>query len=200
VEPGETASGVSVSGTIFGGGGCEVALTNLQNLTVAGSGQADVVLERSKGFGSAIYEALRLNACADASVKNLDLTLNSGGPFGMGFVATNCDSLNLQGLVAANRDVGAYLDTVSGTSTITCSRFEYSNRGLGLLNSSVAVHSSSFVGNSTGIYESPGNDIDATSNWWGAANGPSNLGGSGNSYEGLIDASNFLTSPAACVP
>src|SRR5690606_555000 len=57
-----------------------------------------------------------------------------------------------------------------------------------------------FQANSTAVRWDGAAVLNAENNYWGAADGPSNLGGSGDSYTGNVDANPFLAARPACAP
>jgi hypothetical protein len=110
---------------------------------------------------------------------------------------------------------GMYFDGIN--NTITCNRV-VNNGGAGIYFDSTAsfgttagtpntVNMNSIAGNAAGMDASvvlAPPDIDATGNWWGAADGPSDAGGSGATGSGdsvtvNVDFSAFATSVPACV-
>lgn len=61
---------------------------------------------------------------------------------------------------------------------------------------SVSATQNCIMGNTTGVSVASGAILNATHNWWGAANGPK-PSGSGNAATGSVSTSPFLKSPAA---
>jgi Ca2+-binding RTX toxin-like protein len=61
------------------------------------------------------------------------------------------------------------------------------------------LNNNQIQGNSHGIQNYTETTVNAEYNYWGAGDGPSNLGGSGDSYYGLVDADPFLTSLPDCL-
>ncbi len=63
------------------------------------------------------------------------------------------------------------------------------------------VHCNSIAGNTVGLQNDTSFLVDATSNWWGNADGPSGSGpGTGDAVSDDVDFSSWLTSASFCVP
>src|SRR5205823_300131 len=114
---------------------------------------------------------------------------------------SNGSDITLTGNTLSGNNIGIALSQVldgadaDGVAvTITHSVFSTNAIGISFDNTTATVRSNTFAGNTSGIVNgNPTILIDAERNYWGAADGPQNLGGSGDSYSGNVDADPFLT-------
>ncbi len=91
-------------------------------------------------------------------------------------------------------------DADSAGAALSCNLFSSSTVGASFADTFAILANNGFVGNGTGLVNATAViTINAENNWWNHPSGPSNLGGSGDSYSGNVDASSFLTSPPACL-
>jgi len=126
--------------------------------------------------------------------------LNSFGNSGGSDVTLTDNNLTNTGVAIslAQLSDGGDLDTAA--ASITCSSFSVNSTGVNISDSVVVLTNNRFSGNSTAVVNgTPANTINAENNFWGTASGPSNLGGSGDSYSGNVDTDPFLTSVPACL-
>ncbi len=102
-----------------------------------------------------------------------------------------------------NNDTGARL--VGGSDGLAFLHNRFSGQsGTGIFVESAAgatttVSENLFTGNTTAIDNEGDGTFDARHNWWGAADGPSGAGGSGDAITGNIDTSAFIPTTAAPV-
>jgi hypothetical protein len=101
-------------------------------------------------------------------------------------------------LAHASGDPGAVVEVA-----ISCNRMLGAGDGVASDESEratpgVALHHNDLNGTSAGVRNLGAASIDATANWWGAADGPSGAGaGSGDPVQGAVEFSGFLAAAAA---
>jgi CSLREA domain-containing protein/uncharacterized repeat protein (TIGR01451 family) len=185
--------------------GVDLSRTSACDLSSAGTGlYADGsdnltirdVTVHNRGYGIGIRNS------QNVLVDTADLAGSGCANAGYSVAVNNSTVVSLTNLVI---DSGAYGVLVEGSTddlTVTCSSIRDTNTGLFYAGSgaTLLVHDNIFDGNGIGFSNNSAHALVAENNFWGAANGPSNLGGSGNSYVGTVDADPFQASPAACAP
>ena len=150
---------------------------------------------------------------AALGIETSTFTGNSAGASGGAVAARGSGSTTITGTrfdgnVAETGSGGALAS--AGALDVTASVFTGNRAALdgGALASSsaqpgdVAVNGSCLVGNEDGVRATGGVAIDATGDWWGAADGPAGSGpGSGDPVGPDVTFTGFLASPpAACLP
>ncbi len=201
VTPNTLSKAIFVSGNTYNGGGSGLHLSNLVNQVIGDTSVtgANVVMADNGGQTSLTDTVLRLDSTDNATVKNLELSLATGSG-GTGLSVNNSNNLTLTENNIAKRSNGISLNGGAGTHSLTCNVVTFSSdAGINISNAQATLTNNTFKGNNTAVRNnSPANLINAENNYWGAANGPSNLGGSGDSYTGNIDADPFLNATPGC--
>lgn len=142
---------------------------------------------------------------------------NSASPFSRGLYLYSTDNSSITG--NSFRDKTNYaigLFDADDNITISCNTIFNSNRGIylgqdfGNPNTGIVANNNNISGNaSAGVELDPGSHtgtLDATSNWWGSATGPtiaSNPGGTGDTIvdpNAVVNYAGFLAAPPACAP
>ncbi|MEI6236580.1 MAG: choice-of-anchor D domain-containing protein, partial [Planctomycetota bacterium] len=188
---------LAVTGNTFAGTfESALSLVNLSNPIISdGSvGGTTISIPTSSGIRGASQFPIRMQSVTNANIQKIDVSYSGGSRSGTGLTLdSNCTGFNGTNIVASNRSTGIVLPT----GTISCSGFLNCDTGVAVGNA-LTISQSVLQGNTTAI-NSGSNPVTATNNYWGAANGPSNLGGTGNGYTGsAITASPFLTTAPAC--
>ena len=119
-----------------------------------------------------------------------------------GLLIQNSDNITVTDVIADNRNTGLHLSGVM-TATVNCSAFTHNLVGVKVNNNSstnVTLVDSHFADNSNdGVDNAATLTVLAENNYWGASDGPSTLGGSGNGYSGSVDADPFLAALPSCL-
>jgi hypothetical protein len=216
-----TVSGYQKNGITFNGCGCAdtvdgVATGTISNSTVTGAGAVPVIAQNGiqVGFGA-----------GPVTVSGNTITghrytgdPNNGTGSGILIFSSQNNLIELNDVEGGNNGIvfqgGSFGLCVAGDSrnnVASCNRVAdhgaFSHEiGVSADSASNSVNDNSIVGNATGVDGSaiPAGSLDAESNWWGAANGPSDAGGSGatGSGDGVtdnVDYQPFATSLPTCV-
>ncbi len=187
-----------------------VGLTDslIENVDATSTVPADsaVGLQINGGSGNTIRGVVSTNRGAGIQLKsshnNLieDNTLGDGMRWGVTVGSSNNNTLRNNDVSNSSR-AGVELYGTSSDNAIHCSTI--SNNSIGIhaqaAVTGLVVSDNDISGNGTGIKNLSGDPINAENNYWGAADGPSSLGGSGDSYSGNVDASPYLTALPACL-
>ncbi|HEV7348551.1 LamG-like jellyroll fold domain-containing protein [Telluribacter sp.] len=192
--------GLLVRDNTFSGGGNGIYLLNMEGLVIGDESVsgANVVLRDGDlhGFGGT---ALQLASCDNALIEKLNLSYNRNSSFGTGLILNNCSSATVTTNSVCSRATGI---SVAGTTSgqLIANNLVSCTRGLTVTsNGSLTITDNTFQGNGSAVFNNGLETLIARGNYWGAPNGPTSLGGTGNSYTGPVDATGFLTSPAANV-
>ncbi|MCP4356417.1 MAG: DUF11 domain-containing protein, partial [Chloroflexi bacterium] len=192
------------SGNRFSNGTNGIILQSLSNLTISNGSLADsnVVISDTSGLTQTTTgRALYLSGVTGAMIDNVDVSKNSGTD-GIGLYINGSTNITVTNVTANNRNQGLYANNLTGLS-VSCTTLRNNATGMYVQNNSstaVTLFDNYIGGNTTGLNNiATPIVITAENNYWGASNGPSNLGGSGDSYSGNVDASPFLTSLPACL-
>ena len=143
---------------------------------------------------------LRLDTVSNTTVENLTLSHSLGGRSGTGLLLSGCNNTTVRTLLIENRETGLNASGGAGLA-ISCTTIRNSAFGFsigGTANTSIL--NARLSGNTTALFANGA--VDAQNTFWGATNGPSNLGGNGNGFSGAgpIDADPFLALPPPCAP
>lgn len=203
---GMPAAGLEVSGNIFTGSQNAVSLDDMSGLTISDGSveNSQVVLDATSDLGSTVVPLILFDI-DDSTVDGINLTNAAAPGSGTGMKATFSDDLTIRNVTAADRHTGfefrASNVTVSCTSILNNGVFGviFYNNG-----PNSVLFDNHIEGNGEGIRNqevggSPGPLVLAENNFWGAADGPTNLGGSGDSFVGNVDADPFLSGLPACL-
>jgi hypothetical protein len=98
------------------------------------------------------------------------------------------------GVAGTTTNAGLYIDTPNATLLAVTLTNDYIGLALGANAAGTVIRNSSIAGNTAdGVYNNGTTPIDATYNWWGAANGPSSVGpGSGDHVSANVTYSPYL--------
>ncbi len=197
ITAGSLPGGVHIGGNVFSGSTNGLLFNQMSNLLISDGSLSgtNVSLPAGAGLDSVSGKVLELINVDNSVVENLDLSIDPATPnLGTGLFARNSiDDLQVKKVKAANRDTGIAI--TGGTNiAVLCSDFFDNITGLYTDSAGAAVQENNFQGNATALYF----DGNAEYNYWGAADGPSNLGGSGDGYWGIVDADPFLTELSTC--
>jgi hypothetical protein len=166
----------------------------MSNLTLSDGSipTAEIILSDSSGLTDADGRALFLTNMTNVTVDNLDLSYSGGSRSGSGLIIDNSTNIIISHSTATNRNDGF---NFSGGSdlTVSCTSIKNSNNGMQVNSTNVILSNNHIAGNTTGLNNLSASLVNAENNYWGAADGPVTLGGSGDSYIGSVDASPFLT-------
>lgn len=121
---------------------------------------------------------------------NTLVTLDAGGAVITGNTFAGTTSRQGVHLQVRNSDVTVERNTFSASSLIGTDTGHVLAQG-----ADVRINQNNLAGSTRGVQATGGDVVDATCNWWGAANGPSGLGdGSGSTAEGNLTFVPFLIS------
>ncbi len=182
------STGNTLSGSTNG-----VFLAFLDGVTLSPSETFDIDVSHVSGVG------LSLLGVTNSTVADLDLSFD-GNATGVGLSIRSSTGITATSLKVTGRSTG--VDNNGSVDTlIHCSSILGNTTGVRVAGPSegVVITDSQIEGNVTGIRNQSVPAVDATGNYWGAADGPSTLGGSGDSYFGNVAAGEFLTSLPACL-
>ncbi|MFK7904223.1 MAG: right-handed parallel beta-helix repeat-containing protein, partial [Chitinophagales bacterium] len=197
---------ISASGNTYGGVvSTGLVVENMSNLTIGDENVtgADIVLEGGSGFNNlnGNVDAIVLLNCIDTSIDGVDVSRSSGVD-GIGVNLNNGSGNTVRNLLANNRRQGVYTNNTTNCS-ITCSTFTNCTDGIelngtttltSLENNTFACITGFAIDNNTGAA------ITAENNFWEDASGPTTDGGTGENYDGDVDAVPFLSDASLCAP
>ncbi|MFT5091566.1 MAG: parallel beta-helix repeat protein [Porticoccaceae bacterium] len=145
-------------------------------------------------------EAMILFETENVTVEGFDLSSTGATRTGTGLRLWDETNTTVRGVTVANRSIGIS-PTKSTNVDIHCSTILDNTFGVnvGTSTASVTISESHLEGNSIAVRNVFADPVTATGNYWGAPDGPSNLGGSGDSYSGNVDASSFLATLPDCL-
>lgn len=217
VAEGALYGGVSISGNTFGGSGAAFGLkfVNMSNLKISDGSLAGANVNLGAWAANGIGElttgnALHLSGICNALVSTLDLSRSGATRQGSGLRLTDGMGNTIEKVFVQGRDAGIVVNG-SVSETIRCNTVYDNNFGFDFPNnttiSGLTFQQNSMHCNTTGLRNQRSaalGTLNAQSNYWGAAAGPVNLGGTGNGYTntngGTVNAASFLTAAAACAP
>jgi hypothetical protein len=167
--------------------GLEIWGTNNTNITITNM----VAQDRDVGIiaGGLIDSEI---SYADLSWTGTATPLGTGDT---GLKLNGCEEIGVHHITVQNHKRGIRLYDSSSITT-DCSRIMNNETGIWTLGTTanVSVHKCQIEGNTLygGIANQSEGAVNGEYNYWGADDGPSNLGGTGDSYSGLVDADPFL--------
>ena len=144
--------------------------------------------------------ALNLNRVSNSHISGLDLSWTGEGKSGTGISLSSSVNSTIDEVMVMNRATGVYASSSSDV-TMNCTSVLNNGTGISVTGSSsdITLNYNHIAGNSNGAANSAAALVDAEYNYWGAADGPTNLGGAGDSYSGNVDADPFLTRLPPCL-
>ncbi|MGZ0173121.1 MAG: right-handed parallel beta-helix repeat-containing protein [Planctomycetales bacterium] len=176
-----------------------IDLRSMDGISLTPSETFDIDVSSVTGIGLSLFDV------TNSTIDGLDLSYVGGSTSGTGLQLNSSrnntsDNNTISNLTVGNRVTGARLLRSSNT-LIHCSQITNNNTGLRTESnaSDVTIYESQIDGNGNGINAAGSSSVLAEDNYWGAADGPSNLGGSGDSYIGNVDADPFLTRLPDCL-
>jgi nitrous oxidase accessory protein NosD len=195
-----------VSGNVFTGSRTGIDLRAFNNVVVAPTTSAPTLPAGQTWFRadvdlSQVTEiAMLLVDAQNVTVEGLDLSYAQGNNSGTGLYLQSGSENIVSGVKVSGRSSGILLQNETAPS-VHCSEIVSNSNGISVSGtaSGTVVSQNHFEGNSSAIKNFGSSLVDAKSNYWGASDGPSNLGGSGDSYFGNVDAGSFLTSLPDCL-
>ncbi|MCP3962133.1 MAG: DUF11 domain-containing protein [bacterium] len=200
--------GLLVSGNTFTDSLQGVAIEDLSGLVISDGSVAGshVVLEPGNGLTSTGVDgpALQLRFTDNFTVDGLDLSDATGAlTNSRGFRARDSTNLTLQNLTIKDRVTGIEMQGTN-TGALSCSYLRGNTTGVFLFSGASAglqVVDNHMQGNSSfAARNTNGDALDAENNFWGAADGSSTDGGSGDAHDGNVDAVPFSATSPICVP
>lgn len=210
IVPGDLglAGGMEVHDNLYGGSARAVLVANMADLTISDGSvpNSSLILDAGSGLETVWHEALWLQNVDRTRVENLDLSWTGSIPLGQGLRINASDNgdrsehLLLRQITVKNRKTGISLDGNTDVA-VSCTTLMENTTGLSSGNSiGGALSEAHIAGNGAGITTGPSHPLfNAENNYWGHASGPRNLGGSGDSYSGNVDADPWLASMPACL-
>ncbi|MBL7796686.1 MAG: right-handed parallel beta-helix repeat-containing protein, partial [Saprospiraceae bacterium] len=217
VAEGTLYGGVSMSGNTFGGTGAAFGLkfVNMSNLKISDGTYPGTNVNlgawATNGIGNLTTgNALHLSGICNATVSTLDLSRSGTTRQGVGLRLSNGMGNTIEKVFVQGRDAGIQINGTA-SEAIQCNVLYDNNFGFDFVNNA-AIRSMTFQNNSMHCNTTALRNqlpasfgaLNAQSNYWGTATGPTNLGGTGNGYTntngGSVNATSFLTAAAACAP
>ena len=144
--------------------------------------------------------ALRLDNTTNTIVENIRLAHRTSS-FGTGLQIVNSTNVSANKLRICNRATAIDVNGGSGHAINNCN-LDGNTVGLNATNITMNAFNNTISGNGTGIRNNSGAfTVDANNNDWGAANGSSTDGGSGDSYTGVVtNTTTFRTTADPTTP
>lgn len=206
---GNLPGGLILNNNVFGGSLSQygIKLLNMSNLKISDGSLIGTNVNLGNAATNGFKDitsgiALHLSAISNSIVSNLDLSRGGTTRQGTGLRLTSGVNNIVEKTFIQGRDVG--INIVGSTSeTLKCNTLYDNNFGIDFNNSIVnglLLYDNSMMCNTTGMRNAWSSTINAMGNYWGATNGPSNLGGTGNGYSGPVNGAGFLINQAACAP
>ena len=140
---------------------------------------------------NAVFSIINGTVVEKAGANNYFLRIENGSVFtNTGSTIKNC------GVSGTSSAAGLFVDTPNATLDSVTLTNNYIGLVLGPNASGLVIHKSLIVGNTAyGIYNN-GASLDATTNWWGAVNGPGGVAaGSGDAVSANVVYDPYLTQP-----
>jgi len=192
--------GVLVKDNLFAVSNCQVHVSGCDNLVVRGApaSGADIVLERSKGFGTGNSWALAVHGGKNIDIAGLDVGATLTKPVGAGIRLDQVQGAVVKAIRASRRNQGVYASGSTGV-VVSCSTFDKCAAGVHT-SLPASVKDCRFAGNTYAVQYTGTAPMSAKGNYWGAADGSGSAGGSGDKVSGKVDASGPLSKPPACAP
>ena len=203
VGEGNLSGGLNIAGNTFGGTTYTAFRGDYLAELVVSRGTApntnvtflDGDLENVDGTG--IY----LSNLSSGLITQCDLSSAAMSPTGTALWIEPSNNVEVNEVYFYNRDIGIHATGDSkSVYSFTCSAYEENDYGIDLDGNkpgSITVEDNYFNENNIAAIES-NYDLTAEGNYWGDPTGPSNDGGMGNGYNGMIDAIPFETLTPTC--
>ncbi len=182
----------------FSGSYGGLKLGNIDGVNIspaAGPGQAVIDVSTVTSTG------LQLSYVTNSQVSGLDLSWSGAGESGRGINLNSSSGNTIENVIATNRDTGVHFSSSSG-NTGQCTTILDNVTGVSVVGSSsgIVLNHNHIAGNSNyGVANGASALVNAENNYWGAPDGPGNLGGSGDWYSGNVDAEPFLAELPPCL-
>ena len=143
--------------------------------------------------------ALYLVSVNNSTISGLDVSWTGEGKSGTGILISGSSGITLEALTVSGRATGVSIASASDVA-VQCMSILDNTTGVYVTGSSsgIVLNYNHIAGNSNGVANSAA-VVNAEYNYWGSPTGPSNLGGTGDSYSGLVDADPFLTRLPPCL-
>lgn len=144
----------------------------------------DVDLSRVTDIG------LLLHSANDSTVEGMDFSYAGNSPSGTGLYIADGSNNTIHGVQVSDRISGIRIDGAHDTA-VHCSELLNNSTGVFVSGAptTVEVTMNHFGGNTLAVRNSNASSVDARFNYWGAPDGASTNGGSGDAYSGNVDAS-----------
>jgi hypothetical protein len=167
---------------------------------------ADIVIEDNSGFNT--YGAvggfnagynLKVQGGSNNTIDGLDVSRTS--LLGTSLWLVSCSNTTVDNTLFNKGNFGIDISNSLNTS-VTNSTFSNMQKGIFLGGTSAATVAESNFGCILifAIDNNTSSSVNAQNNFWEDASGPTNLGGTGETLDGIVDATGFLTSPAISAP
>jgi Ca2+-binding RTX toxin-like protein len=180
---------------VFTGSGTALTFWDLDNIDLIASSDFDIdVTDALTGMG--LFNA------SNVTIDGFDLSSTGATPTGEGLRMVGGDNNLVRNVVVQNRTTGIVLSATSNVSA-SCSRILANGVGVavsGVATTGLILNDNQIQGNTQyGISNARESMVNAEHNYWGASDGPSNLGGPGDSYFGNVDADPYRESLPECL-
>ena len=204
-------SGVNIRDNSYTSSDTGLSFENMGGLFISTNDTVDVggtpfttTVKVTDGAGNETLQSTRTPLSFNSSsarIDSADLTFAGGIRLGSGVAAT-ASNIIVQNSTISNRESAVRI-TAGLRTDVVCSSVHGNISGVSFtaISNNSLVEDNNLFNNDVAV-SNGFNDplVDAEGNFWGTADGPSNLGGSGDSYVGNVDANPFLTTRASCAP
>ncbi len=189
-------SSIDWSGNTYSGGGYGINLDNMDGLKIGNviATGTHIVIEAGSGYNSAFSIRGINNTTTNLTVDGIDLS----GTGGTGFNNSG-SGLIFQNIIIDGRTIGIN-SSATGTNSILTSTFTNLSGDAIDLSGTATIMNNTFACIGGFAVDNTGASVNAENNYWASTDGPSNDGGSGIPYNGLVDADPFLSAPHASAP
>ena len=119
IKADKLAGGVKIAGNTFGTKGCQLMMRTMKDVVIRGSAvdDANIVLEKAKGFGAAANQAANIQTSTNVDIKGLDVSWsNAAEQKGTGMQLSNCTNAKVETVTAKYRQSGLWF---SGNTDLT---------------------------------------------------------------------------------
>ncbi|MCI4670397.1 MAG: right-handed parallel beta-helix repeat-containing protein [Bacteroidia bacterium] len=205
IASGRIAGGIRTGGNTFNGGTIGISLNSCPPQNIGdGSLPGENIALGVNDLTSFTTYGIFVSNTDSVTVSGINLgNLVSTNRTGIGLFLSNSDHIRMDGLRIQNRATGISMGN-SSFDTLSCSQLLNNGTGVSMGNSSNnnRIFDCRIEGNLSGIQRftaTASDSLNAENNFWGASNGPLPLGGSGDNFTGLVDASPFLAAAPACI-
>lgn len=200
-------SDVEISDNNFTNSARGIRFENLRNVIVADADGGPAGFDPTTGtlrvdadLNTTSIEALTIANGSNVTVEGFDLSRAGATRIGTGLLVSGGTNTTVREVTIGNRLNGILANATTGLG-VHCSSIIDNTNGLNVFSSvsGVVASDNHFEGNSAAIRTGTGPIVIAENNYWGAVDGPSNLGGSGDGWVGNVDADPFLTALPECL-